>query len=177
MFFNQASSWCSSCEKREERRGKEELCSGTVGRWHLFTWPSFLSFWSLLQPFEGSLSKVCKMTLEYFHEKQLFVFLDCFWKFVILEKTGGSVERQMARLSEKFLYIVHIFCSRLFCCHSWEWKKLEFGPQEQQVILRPVGAAGGPWVRARWQPPAYLYYLYLMRQHSSVPWSPAPPMG
>ena len=46
------------------------------------------------------------MTLEYFHEKQLFVFLDYFWKFVILEKTGGSVERQMARLSEKLLYMV-----------------------------------------------------------------------
>ena len=106
MFFNQASSWCSSCEKREERRGKEELCSGTVGRWHLFTWPSFLSFWSLLQPFEGSLIKVCKMTFGYFHARPLFVFLDCFWKFVILEKTGGSVERQMARLSEKLLYSV-----------------------------------------------------------------------
>ena len=46
------------------------------------------------------------MTLEYFHEKQLFVFLDYFWKFVILEKTGGSVERQMARLNEKLLYIL-----------------------------------------------------------------------
>ena len=44
------------------------------------------------------------MTLEYFHEEQLLVFLDCFWKFVILEKMGGSVERQMARLNKKLLY-------------------------------------------------------------------------
>ena len=60
--------------KGEERGEKDKLCSGTVGKWQFFTWPSFLIFSSLLQPYEGSLIKVYKMIWEYFHDKSLLSF-------------------------------------------------------------------------------------------------------
>ena len=104
FFSIRSAADAAAVRKGEERGEKDKLCSGTVGKWQFFTWPSFLIFSSLLQPYEGSLIKVYKMTWEYFHEKSLLSFHNHHQSLLV-------AEIWLTRLKDKWPDWKRNFCS------------------------------------------------------------------
>ena len=116
FFSIRSAADAAAVRKGEERGEKHKLCSGTVRMWQFFTWPSFFIFSSLLQPYEGSLIKVYKMTWEYFHDKSLLSFHKHHQSLFV-------AEIWLTRLKDKWPDWKRNFCRQWWGCKSGNWQK------------------------------------------------------